>query len=360
VLRAKDVLPLQKDKRLMQVEADMMKYRGYPEEGNMWRFNKSNLLMSNGNVHTRRRKSGVDAFSRRMIALLRDYIRTEARILAQALPRGVDFDLVEALPSPLTGRVIANTVGLDPDNWREFAELAYEITQGMAPPFPEARWPRIEEAAGRFVRYVEEAVLDRRAHPRDDFLSAYVQAADAAGEMNAEEVLMVLVSIVLAGSDTTRSGITVTIGQLLEERGRWECVLADRSLIPNAITESIRLDPPVGGSPRMTAEPLEIDGITIPPGMPVDLLTISAMRDPDMYQGPDTFDLHRTDGPRYHMVFGGGVHRCLGEQLALAEMEEALGAVLDLAPTMRIIGDRVPLKGFTAVREATTLMVHID
>ena len=110
----------------------------------------------------------------------------------------------------------------------------------------------------------------------------------------------------------------------------------------------------------MVVEPFEIDGVKVPAGVPIDLLTISAMRDPLMFADPDRFDLHRTDGPKFHPVFGGGPHRCLGEQLALAEMEEALEAVLDLCPTMKIVGARTPLSGFTAVREAHPLIVHID
>lgn len=359
-LRGKHVFPLQKDKRLLQIEAEAMKIRGYPTTGNMWRFNLSNLLMSNGKTHVARRGPAVDAFSRRMIAQLRNYIRQEARALAERMPRGADFDFVEAMSGPLSGRVIAHTVGLDPDNWQEFARLAYDITQGMAPPWPEGRWARIDESAGKFIDFVASAVSERRAHPRDDFLSRYVQAADGAGLMNEEEILIVLVSIVLAGSDTTRAGITVTVGQLLEERIRWEQVLADKSLIRMAINEAIRLDPPVGGSPRMVVAPFEIDGVDVPAGVPIDLLTISAMRDPAIYADPDRFDLHRTDGPKFHAVFGGGPHRCLGEQLALAEMEEALEAVLDLCPTMKIVGARTPLSGFTAVREAHPLIVRID
>jgi cytochrome P450 len=316
--------------------------------------------MSNGAVHARRRAPAMDAFSRRMIALLRDMIGREARALVEAFPRGVPFDLVEALAGPLPGRVIAQVVGLDPDRWREFAGLVYKMTQGMAPPFPAERWPEIDAAAGRFIGFIGEAVADRRANPRDDFVSAYVAAADKQGVTDEEETLIQLAGIVLAGSDTTRGGIAVAIGMLLEQRSRWEEVLADRTLAANAIHEALRLDPPVGGSPRMTAEPLELDGVTIPPMMPVDLLTISAMRDASLYPDPDRFDLHRVDTPRYHPVFGGGVHRCLGEQLALAELEEALAAVLDLAPAMQLVGERKPLAGFTAVREASPLMVRID
>ena len=280
--------------------------------------------------------------------------------MAALLPRARDFDLLEAFASPVTGRIIAHTVGLDPDRWREFAELVYIVTTGLTPPFPAERWPEIENATEKFLGFVGDAVAERRKSPRDDFLTAYIAAADEADEMDAEELLVQLAGIVMAGSDTTRGGIAVTVGQLLEDRSRWEEVLADRSLIPAAIAEAMRIKPPVGGSPRMTREPIEIDGLTIPAGVPIDLLAISAMRDPELHAEPEKFDLRRKDHLNYHPVFGGGAHRCLGERLALAEMEECLAALLDLAPDLQMIGERPQLHGFTAIRLVPPLTVRLD
>ena len=360
VLRARDVFPMQKNPKMQQIEGWMMKFRGYPEEGHMWRLFSNTVLMSNGKVHARRRAPAVDAFSRRMIAKLREHIRLEARRLAEALPRGVDFDFLEHFASPLPGRVIAFVVGLDPDLWQRFATLVYKMTQGLAPPFPADKWEEIEAAAGEMLGFVEQAIAARRAAPQDDFLTAYIAAADKTGAMDAEELLIQIVGLLLAGSDTTRAGLAVQQGILLEERSRWEAVLADRSLMSAAISESLRLEPPVGGSPRMVVEDVDVGGVTIPAGSAVDLLSISAMRDPEIYDRPDDFDMHRTGVPTFHPVFGGGVHRCLGEQLALAELEEGMAAILDIAPTIRLVGKRAVPRGFTAVREMFPLIVHID
>lgn len=357
VLRGPDVLALQKDRRMQQIEGEVMLHRGFPREGNMWRLFANTVLMSNGKVHVRRRSPAVDTFSRRMIARLRGHVAEEARTLAAGLPRGAAFDLADAFSGPLPGRIIAHVVGIDPNRWRYFASLVYTMTQGLAPPFPAERWDAIEDAAGLFYGFIAEAIADRRAAPRDDFLTAYIAACDAAGEMDEEELLIQAVGFVLAGADTTRGGITSIVGQLLEERSRWEAVLADRSLVTAAVREALRLDPPVGGSPRMTGEDVDIGGVVIPALRPVDLLTISAMRDPALYADPERFDLHRTDGPVHHPIFGGGVHRCLGEQLAMAEMEEGLIALLDAMPDLRLAEPREPLRGFTAVREVTPLLV---
>lgn len=357
VLRAKHVLDLHKDKRLMQFESDMMRHRGYPTEGNMWRIFSQTVLMANGKLHQRRRAPAIDAFSRRVIAGLRQHIREEARQIAQGLPHGEEFDLVEMFSGPLTGRIIAHIVGLDPDNWRQFAELVYMITKGLTPPFPVEEWPQIEAAAGDLLDFIQEAVEERRKTPREDFLTSYIRAADERGEMGSEELLVQLVGIVIAGSDTTRAGISVTAGKLLEDRSRWEEVLADGSLIDAAVAEAMRIEPPVAGSPRMTREAIELDGVLIPAGVPADLMALSAMRDPELFERPDEFDLHRKDHLRYHLVFGGGVHRCLGAHLALAEMHESLAALLDLAPDLRLVGAFPSLHGFTAVRVMPPLIV---
>jgi cytochrome P450 family 103 len=360
VPRADDIVSLFKDRRLTHFDASLMPMRGYPTSGNMWRVFLNSMLMSSGKIHARRRGPAVDAFSKRVIARLRDYIREEARTLVAKFPINEDFDLLEYYGSPLPGRIIAHVVGLDPDNWKTFAELVYLMTKGIAPPFPADQWPNIEQAAGNLYDFCAEAIAERRQKPQDDFLTFYIAAADKAGLMDAEELLTQVVILVLAGSDTTRAGLAVTFGQLLEKRSRWEEVLADRSLVTPAVSESLRLDPPAGGAPRMTTEDIEIDGVIIPANHPVDLLTISAMRDASLYERPDEFDLHRTDGPRFHLAFGGGVHRCLGEQLAWAELEEGLSAALDLVPEMRLVGERHSLGGFTGVREPHPLIVRIE
>ena len=74
----------------------------------------------------------------------------------------------------------------------------------------------------------------------------------------------------------------------------------------------------------MAVSDLDIDGYRMPAGTPIAVSLLSALRDPDVYAEPERFDIARTDHPRWHPIFGGGAHRCVGEALAKAEMEETL------------------------------------
>ena len=101
----------------------------------------------------------------------------------------------------------------------------------------------------------------------------------------------------------------------------------------------------------------EVGGITVPPKTFLTLSTMSAMRDPDLYDDPDRFDIRRADHPRQHLVFGGGVHRCLGEMLARIEIEEALDALLDAAPRLQVT--RAPkMLGVSGIRGITAMRVN--
>ena len=106
----------------------------------------------------------------------------------------------------------------------------------------------------------------------------------------------------------------------------------------------------------MAIEDIEIDGYRIPAGTPIAVSLLSALRDPDVYANPEAFDITRTDHPRWHPIFGGGAHRCVGEALAKAEMEEPLGVIARLAPHTTLIGE-VPKLQPGAIRQVGAMQV---
>ena len=359
VLRARHVLPLITDSRTSQFEGSMMALRGYPDSGAMSDFMLYSINLTNGDVHRSRRSPLTRAFSKPAVERMRSYVRSEAQRIAEQLPRGSEFDFLEHFCSPLPGRIIAATAGLEPDEWQVFARLIYRMTTGFAPPFPADRWPSIESAAEEMYRYVTAALDDRRKSPREDFVTAFLAATEEAGELSEIEIRSVMLAVLLGGSDTTRGALNSLHGLLLEHRAQWEAVCKDPALIPGAIEEALRFEPPVASVPKMAAQAIDLDGVSIAAGSPLELMTISAMRDPEMYADPDTFDITRTGGPRIHPVFGGGAHRCAGEYLARMELEEGLRATAAIHPNMELVGQRRAPGGFSAIREAMPFMVRI-
>lgn len=164
-------------------------------------------------------------------------------------------------------------------------------------------------------------------------------------------------TIIVAGSDTTRGAMVIQAGLLLEHREQWEAVCQDAALIPAAVCESLRYEPSVGSIPRFTVEDVELDGYVIPIGRMLTLSTLAAMRDPAVFAEPDRFNIHRTDLPRKHLAFGGGPHRCLGEALAKAELEEGLAALVARFPGLRLSGNPLSVKGYGGVRRVADLHV---
>jgi hypothetical protein len=144
----------------------------------------------------------------------------------------------------------------------------------------------------------------------------------------------------------------------LGDRALWDEVRANPDLIPAAIDEALRIEPPVGSMPRYTPTPIAFGNMTVPAGQVLGLSTLSAMRDETRIKLPENFDLHREDHVRPHLVFGGGAHRCLGEMLARIELEEGLAALMEGVPEIEMI-EAPKMLGFGGIRRSTPLIARI-
>jgi hypothetical protein len=205
--------------------------------------------------------------------------------------------------------------------------------------------------------YARELLANRRATPREDFLTSYVRATDTEGNLTPEETLAQIVTVILAGSDTTRAAMTIQVALLLQHREQWEAVCNNSALTSNAVAECLRYEPSVGSIPRLTLEEIELDGHVVPRNRMLALSTLSAMRDPAVYTDPDRFDILRSDQSRKHLVFGGGSHRCLGEALAKAELEEGLAALAARLLQLRVTGEPPTIRGYGGIRRVSSLYV---
>ena len=129
-------------------------------------------------------------------------------------------------------------------------------------------------------------------------------------------------------------------------------------MIPGAVSEALRYEPVVGSIPRFTLEDIELGGYVIPRNSVLSLSTLSAMRDAALYTDPDRFNIRRSDHPRRHLIFGLGVHRCLGEVLARAELEESLAALAKELPQLHLSGKPPLLHGHGGIRRIDGMRVE--
>jgi cytochrome P450 family 103 len=357
VLRNRDVQQLLTDPRTRQSETEFAELRGI-REGTLFDLFKYSMVTSNGSDHRRRRSPFATPFAFRAITDLRPHIRKVADDLIDGFYAEGDIDFLDRYASQLPAHLIGHILGMPSEDISLFTELVYATTKVFSFRFTPEELPGIENSASRLIDYTERLAGARRAAPRDDFLSTYLAEADRAGEMSPREILIQLVFVIIAASDTTRGALAVQTSQLLQHRQQWDAVCRDSSLVPGAVAEALRFEPSVASVSRFALEDIELDGYVLKAGQFMTLSTMSAMRDEEVFEAADTFDIFRPYRQRWHLAFGAGAHRCLGESLARAELEEGLAALAARIPGLQLHGEPPDIRGHVSVRRVGAMRVH--
>ena len=356
ITRHADVEAMFTDPRTRQIEKEAIELRGITS-GALHTFYANSMLVSNDPAHTNRRRPVARTFAFKLFNDLRPRVRALAEEVIDEHIAAGEMDFMAAVASPLPARIIAEILGIPREDAPRFARMVYGMSRGISSFRPEHFDP-IEAAAADLNAYTEALIADRRANPGDDFLSNYVRAVDEAGILSEAETLIQIVSLIIAGSDTTRFGLTALIWLLLDHREQWDALCADPAMAAGAVLEALRYEPPVGSIARVITEKLEIGGVGLKRGTVLSLSMLSAQRDAAVYGDPQRFDIARADHPRWSITFGGGPHRCLGEALARAEMEEALIALAQRLPDLRRVGEPPVTKAHFGIRSISSMTVQ--
>jgi len=242
-----------------------------------------------------------------------------------------EFDLVQSLAVPLPVTTIAELVGVEPERRDEFKAWSDRIVQTSTNSGPDRLIDlALLDVLGEMNAYLRPIIKDRRQQPKDDLISALVEAQDGETALIDYEVFMFIFLLMLAGNETTTNLIGNTIDALLLHPDQLEKVASDLSLVPALIEESLRYDSPVQQLTRRVTRQVTLHGVTLAPDSEVQLLIGSANRDERRFPDPDHLDLSRdTKG---HLGFGFGVHFCLGASLARLEAKIALESILPELP----------------------------
>jgi cytochrome P450 len=281
--------------------------------------------------HTRLRATCGQAFTARPVARLRESAEALARELLAGC--GESFDAVEDFAVPYTLRMICALLGVpyaDSDRFRGWAEAGLATTA-----ITEAE--RVE-ATTRMWDYIAELVARRKREPAADLVSAMTaaQSADTSSAISDEELVVVVMTALVAGYETTSTQLPNFLYLLLSEPGLWDRLVARPALAGTAVEELLRFAPleANGASPRYATVDLELGGVAIAAGEPVVAATVAANRDPRVFADPDRVDLARDPNP--HLAFGRGPHFCLGAPLARLELRAALGVLAETRPGLRL------------------------
>lgn len=358
VLKHKYMDMLLDNENTRQFELEGMMLRGI-SSGPLFEFYRDSMLFANGDVHKRRRAPMARTFAYKLMDGMRPRVREIAGEVIAAHRGAGPVNFLDDFSRAIPARIIAEIIGAPAEDWPEFSKWVAAAARGIGF-FANDELPEIDAGVKKLMDYVAELLGDRRRAPREDFLSSYAKATAADGELDESEIRTQMAGVILAGSDTTRTGTASVLSQLLQHKDQWAMVCADPDKWKKAaVEEGLRFDPPVGSVPRFTLRDLEIEGVVIPAGRVVSMSVLSGLRDPDVYPDPNRFDITRTGIPRWNIAFGGGAHRCLGEALARAEMEESIATIARHAPDIRMIGEPPTIRGAAAIRHIDAMTVEI-
>lgn len=216
------------------------------------------------------------------------------------------------------------------------------------------------EAALKLKEYLTDVVHERRDHPRpDDFMST-MATAEIDGERLPDNIIISFFrQLMNAGGDTSFNGFSTVLAALLRHPEQFEAIKQDRTLVPKAIEEGLRWNCPVPGISRTPTEPVELGGVRINPGDHMMVMLAAANRDERAFPDPDAFNINR--GARSHLAFGYGSHICIGQYLAKLEMVNAMNALLDRLPKLRIDPEKpAPVISGLSLRGPQHLYVRFD
>ena len=276
--------------------------------------------------HTRLRKLVSRAFTPRMVSQLEPRIRSITDELLDPVIDNGTFDLVQDLAYPLPVIVIAEMLGVDPERRDDFKRWSDDVIQIVAAGQNEERMAQYMESWEAFKAYFVDMIEVRRRAPREDLVSALVQAQEENDALTLSELLNACLLLLVAGNETTTNLISNGALALFTHAEEGLKVQEQPQLIPGMIEEVLRYDSPIQGTFRTTTEAVEVQGVTIPDDSKVLLLWGSANRDAEVFADPDRFDIERSIDR--HLAFGIGIHFCLGAPLARLEARVVTETIL--------------------------------
>jgi hypothetical protein len=301
------------------------------------------ILIMNAPDHTRIRGLMARAFSTKRVEGLRPRVQKLVDELIDRVADRGEVDLMAALARPLPVIVICELLGVPEEDWPRFLDESCLPRHMLEPrPLSGREIDELDAAITRLGDYLGGLCEARRAAPRDDLISALVQAGEQGDRLSSEELIANLIMLFFAGHETTVNLIGNGLLALHQHPAELAKVRADRGLVPNAVEEMLRYDNPTQiAGVRCTTEPMTMGGVELPVGSQLVPVIGAANRDPQAFPSPNAFDVTRafTNKP---LSFGGGMHFCLGAQLARMEAGIVLDTLLRRLPTLAIEGLDAP------------------
>jgi cytochrome P450 len=291
--------------------------------------------------HHELRRVVSSAFSARALQLMDDEIRGYCAELVEQIQPGAVTDWME-LVGILPIRVGSLLIGLpdaDRDQVRHWSDELEKLGGDLT-------LEELQSAVAEFATlrsYIVENIEVKRAAPGRDLLSTLLEAELDDRKVSEANVIMFAMTMLAAGSDTTRALLAGMVWALAKHPGQLARVVADRSLVPGAVEEALRWVTPARAFLRTATRDTQIRGHIVREGQHVYNMYMAANRDEDVFPHPETFDVARPEND-LHQAFGIGTHVCIGARLVRLEAGILLNALLDRFPRFKLAAEPVPVQ----------------
>ena len=314
------------------------------------------LLFIDPPDHTRLRALVSKAFTQRAVAALEPRLRADLGALLDGIAGDAAFDLMQAVARPLPVMAIAGMLGVPAGDRDRFAVWSAKRARMLEPTITARERAAGVEAGKAFDAWFRPIIEQRSAAPRDDIVSALVQARDEGGRLSERETLNMLRLLVIAGNETTTNLIGNGMLALLRNPGQLRRLRDDPRLIPAAVDELLRFDSPVQTDFRRVVADCELNGFPLRARDNLVLSLGAANRDPAAFADPDRLDVGRSQGS--HLAFGRGMHHCLGAALARLEGRIAFEMLLERFARIELLDERPRYRAGIVLRGLESLTVR--
>ncbi|HLW68051.1 MAG TPA: cytochrome P450 [Gemmataceae bacterium] len=335
ISRYDDAVAVLKDERFVKDRANALTPAQLAREPwfrKLFRSLNHQMLSKDPPDHTRLRALVSQAFTPRLIEQMRDRIQALADELLEPIQARGRLDLIHDFALPLPSIVIAEMLGVPAKDRHAFHRWSTALL-GAAQTKRHLFYavPNVLQ----FMRYLRKLIAKRRAEPRNDLVSAMIQAEEAGDRLNPEELRAMTMLLLVAGHETTVNLIGNGMLALMQHPDQMEKLRRDPGLIRLAVEELLRFTCPVDfATDRLARQDVSMGGLTIPRGELVFVILTSANRDERQFPNPDKLDITRE--PNRHLAFGLGPHFCLGAPLARLEGQLAINTLLRRLPNLRL------------------------
>ncbi len=355
ILRFADVEALLLDDRLGSPLTMSLEAQGIVD-GPLHEWWKNSMLFNDPPVHTRLRSLVSRAFTPRQVQRMRPVTRSICdELLDELVPRG-GFEFVDEFAHHVPIRVIATMLGVPQEDYQTFARETAALSVAFSALIPPEARARIEAAIVWLYDYAEGLIELKRRQPAEDLLTALIEAEEAGDRLSVGELKALIVGLLFAGHDTTKSLLTIGFKTLIDHPDAYRALRDDPNLAEPVVEEIIRYESPVSGTIRRALETFQYADFEIREGEIVFLSFLSAHRDDDHYPQADRFDIYRAD--KRHLGFGLGRHFCVGNSLGRLEGQEGLRALAERIEAPALVDAEPRWVPFAGIRRFEKLPIE--